>query len=314
MTTGVGGQARELYDGIRGRYVPKLNRNTAFLLGLAMLIVTFAEVFRLLNGTERPKTLLDVIAPKDKDGNRWMLNTHLKDWVHILHKPLEFVRNSLTGAIGKEFDIWNNKDFYGTQVYNPDDNIVKQELDKAIYRFPTPFTVSTQKKLADGKSSVGTRAGAALGFIQPTPKYMSNTPAMTLASEIVNKNMQREAITKEDFAKQQDIRKVRDEFVESGDRKILVQAVRDGRINGRQMSNIIRQAKLTPFERMLTGMDYHQIQTIIEHGDPNPEEMDALRDAYKKKINSKLNSSQNSFELEQHKRAKAKFIAKHGEL
>lgn len=287
---GTMGQIGEIIDGIQSNKAPKLNRNTAYLLGIAALIVATAEIIQRSNGQGSPKNFKDIIAPRyDEEGNRISLNTHMKDWIHIIHSPAGFAKNSLTGAIGKEIDIWDNKDFYGTNIYNEDDPIWRKELDKFHHRFPTPFSVTSMQRLNQLDAPAALKFTTSTGFTQPSPSYITNTPAEQLASDIIKERLPVGGRTKESANAAQTRFKLMEDYSKSGNLDNINEALRNGTINKRQMNDIIKKSKQSPLERMTSHMSYDDVSRIIEVA--NPDEINTLVPIFTDKINRKIKAS-----------------------
>ncbi len=310
ITSGTAGQVGEIVDAIQGRHAPKLNRNTAYLLGLASLIYAASEIIQQSNGQGHPKTLKDVMAPRyDSEGNRISLNTHLKDWVHIAHSPAGFVQNSLSGDIGKEFDIWNNKDFYGVKIYNEDDPIWKKEMDKFKHRFPTPFAITSIDRLNQIDAPMPLEVATALGFLQPSPKYITNTKSEQLASEIVKNKIPVGARTKEQYEASKERFKMMEDYRKNGKLDAINEALQSHKIDKKQMNDIIKKAGQTPLERMTNHMSFDEVSRLIEVAEKK--ELTVLIPIFTAKIDRKIKSAKDADEKSSFQKIKSDLLNKY---
>lgn len=58
------------------------------------------------------------------------------------HAPLGYVKSSLSGEVGRMADIWENKDFYGNEIWNVDDPLPEKVLEGIRHLFPLPLALS----------------------------------------------------------------------------------------------------------------------------------------------------------------------------
>lgn len=280
-------QIGEISKSIEQGRAPLLTANMGWLVGVGALASIFSYVTMGLTGQGQPKDLKDIIAPQyDKDGNRISLNTHIKDWVHIWHNPLGFISNSLSGQIGRVLDVWNNKDFYGVEIHHPDDPALKQAAEIAIHLFPTPFSISSQKKLKGDEAPAALKVSTALGFTQPSPAYISNTAAMEEAYKINSGKYPSGSRTKEEFDKQQLKSQLRDEYSRTGNKNNILKAEEDHKISPKEASSIIKDSKLSTIERLTKHMTYEEVGKVIEKS--NPSEKEELIKIFKTKVQNKL--------------------------
>jgi hypothetical protein len=128
-----------------------------------------------------PSELKDYVFPQidPKDPKvRASLPTYFKDMVHLIHSPTSYVTASMSGWIGRVADLLRNKDYYGVQIHDNDDPVLKQALDMGKYAAETllPFSVRGYKNLS--ALDVGAlRKALALLAVNPAPRHISQTPA-----------------------------------------------------------------------------------------------------------------------------------------
>ena len=262
-------QMAEFGKAAQNRRMPQLKSNTGYLLGVAVLVAAASAIIQKLNINEWPKDLKDYMAPRfNKMGDRIMINTHLKDWVHIIHSPSGFLTSSLTGEWGRMIDVMKNKDFFGTEIRHPDDPLTKQAWDSMKYLFPTPFSISNFQRLSQLDAPLGIKATNVLGITQPTPKYISNSPAQNLASEIMREKLPVGARTQKQADASQARYKLMDQYRRTGDDTAIQQAVEEGTITRKQAHEIIKESGMSDLARTIHGFSFDDAVKVYEKASP----------------------------------------------
>lgn len=155
----------------------RLPPKAAWLLGLSVMQVALSSVIQHMlagKGLEKPK---DIVAPQvnpDDPNERVMLPTYYKDMLHLYHNKLGYVTTSMSGQLSKVYDVWQNKDFYGYEIYDPTAPESEQLKDKALYLAPKPFSVSSMKEMHDKGEPPGKVAMGLLG-LNKAPGWMTHT-------------------------------------------------------------------------------------------------------------------------------------------
>lgn len=285
---------KKAYD--QGR-APLLTGNMGWLFGVASLATLFSYVTMGLTGQGKPKDIKDIIAPRyDKEGNRIALNTHIKDWVHIWHNPIGFVANSLTGELGRAADVWNNKDFYGVEIYHEDDPALKKAIDIVMHMIPIPFSISNQVQLKGEEAPAILKASTVAGLTQPSPGYISNTPAEEKAHEINREKLPVGSRTKEEFEKGKLKKELRVHYEKTGDTSKIDAALDAGQITAKEEKQIYKDAELSTLARLTKNMSYNEIVKVIEKA--SPDELKELIPIFNKKIQNKINDATTADEVD----------------
>lgn len=185
------------------------------------------QLVYLLTG-KWPGSLTDVFFPKtgEKDAYghdvRISFPSYVKDEAAFYHAPLQTLENKANPLLSSLFQLWNNKDYYGTQIANPEDSWGRQALARVAFagRQFAPFSITGGNKFAEASpppkdskgpvpkllgpgathtmlsgvkipDSIPTWLGGGshvlgaptFGFT-PSPSYLSTSPAEQRASEI----------------------------------------------------------------------------------------------------------------------------------
>ncbi len=280
-------QIIELNNAFKEGRRPLLNNDMAYLLGVTTLFSLFGYTTQKLLTGEEPKNFKDIMAPRvDKEGNRVMLNTHLKDWVHLIHDPGKFAQNKMTGEIGRVLETIHNKDFFGTEVYHPDDSMAKKVKDISMHIFPTPFAISNLMQERSKKFPKALQATTALGITQPAPAYVTNSLAQQKAFDILHEKLPAGSRTSVQFERS----KMMSQFVsEVKQNKFenVGKALDAGKINEREYNKIISDAGRGPLERTtynFTGEEVEKVMRVADH-----KELVQLLPIFEDKMDRKIN-------------------------
>lgn len=162
--------------------VPQLSPKMAWLSGMTLTTVAMAAIISKSKTGKYPwewakddpesNLVKEVVFPrisKDDPTKRISTPTYWKDMFHLQHDPKGYISSSLSTFVRDSVDVWNNKDFQGQWVYNPNDPLTKETLDVIKHFFPTPFAL---------------QQGSIEGFmgITKAPNYITN-PTRTRAFE-----------------------------------------------------------------------------------------------------------------------------------
>lgn len=284
------GQIKDFAAAAQDGKAPLLNRNFAWLLGLSLMVVAFAEIFQRAMIGEGPKDWKDIMDPRyDKEGNRIFLNTHLKDWAHLFHSPGGFVSNSLAGWIGRALETWRNKDFYNVEIHHPGDPPVKQAWDMLKHNVPLPFSLTGQNQLKTQAAPTPVKLLTGAGLITPAPGYVTKTPAVQLAEELRSNKFPAGSRTADQFQHGQMKSKWAQQFAKDGDTKMLDEAVKEGTLTQKESNEIQKDAKLSPLSRDVKHFSYQEVAQVMEKA--NKDEIKELLPIFLDKINRKMDSA-----------------------
>ena len=166
---------------IKGQY-PEMTYRMAYAMALPMVVGTIGGMTHYLMTGESPQELKDYFFPKtgvtDKDGvpERISFPSYMKDVYHYMDKPGTAIINKLHPALNLFSSMLQNQDFYGTEIRNADDPLMKQAIDelKFIGKQSMPFSFSGSKQAKKmGASGLG-QAAPFVG-IMPAPKYIDRS-------------------------------------------------------------------------------------------------------------------------------------------
>ena len=119
----------------------------------------------------------------DAEGSRASIPTYFRDWLHLKQSPWGYIKSSMAGDIGRAADIFDNSDFYNTEIRHPGDPLWKQGWDVAKHIVPMPFSIQSGLKAASEGRSPQAQILGSLGFTK-APRYIEQSKAEQLASEM----------------------------------------------------------------------------------------------------------------------------------
>ncbi len=227
--------------------------------------------------------LYPVIDPKANI--RVSLPTYLRDISHFKHSPGGYVKSSLSGDIGKLADIWENRDFYGNEVYNPDDNPIRKTFDIAGHFIPTPFSLSSKKQATQEGGSNPAKYAGFLGFTK-APRYIEQTDAQQMASDYAANHREVGNRTSFEAEKAQAHTAIANIFRRGGDPKPEIAAAeKKGLLTARDVFTIQRNAKLPTL--LLQVRNLSMPEAIRVYDAATPEEKLQI----KREVNNKVFSA-----------------------
>lgn len=176
------GQAKEFYDAAREMRAPRLTPKMAWFLGMTIATATVATIVQYASIQEYPKDLKDLVFPRiDKKGRRVSTPSYWRDLLSLKAGPGKYVVHGLSGFIGKIVEDWQNRDYYGNQIYSPYDPMWKKFTKAGINFIPKPFSIQSALN-SEGKDKIY----GYFGFTK-APAYVTNTKVQNSIYDLYNK-------------------------------------------------------------------------------------------------------------------------------
>ena len=209
------GAAKEAFGNAPGG---KVTMPLAWLTGMAVVTAIQSSIISKVftgkypwqlakDAEELARNLTFPRIDKDDASQRVSNATYWKDFIHLMHSPVDYVHSSMTGELGRFWDVWQNRDFYGRQVRGQDDPLLKQIKDSIEHMIPVPFSLSS---FYSAKQSGASTAKSLAGFAGYTkaPYYVSHTHAERVANQIVRDQLPQGSMTRENYDRIQRERQV----------------------------------------------------------------------------------------------------------
>lgn len=169
---------------------PAVTRRMAYVVALPITVGTMGAMYQYAKTGKGPQDLRDYFYPKtgkilpDGTEERVDFPSYLKDIYSYTTHPLRTIINKLHPLWSDMHKMITNRDYYGTQIRNPDDPIVKQvgqELE-FIGRTFVPFSVKGAERRVGAKESPEIKAESFFG-VMPIPAEIARTPAQNKIME-----------------------------------------------------------------------------------------------------------------------------------
>lgn len=138
---------------------------TSLILGTSVL----GAIYQYLHTGEAPSELKDYFFPKDGgtdtagNSTRRSLPTYWKDVYAFSQNPLSTIQNKMSPGLSEFMELWNNKDYYGNLIRNPNDPVATQLEQAGSYLLQNIMPFSIQSAL-QGNQSVEQRVEGFLGI------------------------------------------------------------------------------------------------------------------------------------------------------
>lgn len=177
---------KQAFNAARGKgfnFTPKM----AYTLSLFFFVATLGAIYQYLHTGKKPSSVKDLFYPQngatDTNGEPYRVEfpTYLKD-VYQSGAPQLLTGHpfgafdSFTSMLGNKaspelstiIELMQNRDFFGNEIRNPNDNNTTQAKQVALYLGSTltPFTLQQQQNLAAGKSTIEQQAESFFGIIK----------------------------------------------------------------------------------------------------------------------------------------------------
>jgi len=249
----------------------------------------------------------------DKYGkpNRWLVPSYLKDIFAYKQAPVKTISHKTHPALGVITDIAKNRDYYGTEIFNPDDNVLLRQIDKGKYMLKAfvPFWMRGTAKAAESEGGVvktlKTKPGkllAPLIGIMPATRAYTMTPFEKVAYESMKSRLPVGSRTKEQ-AEKSNLKRELERGLRQGDedaRKKIYEAVVQGKITTTDRKAIRKRAKEDPTTRIAKRMPLDDLAKAVAKA--NDDEKKIIAPIFKKKLDNKWG------ELDRETKAKYKKI------
>jgi hypothetical protein len=255
-------QAIEFRNAFRESRAPMLQPKMAWLFGMTVMQVAFASVLQRLFTGKEPKDFKDIVAPqinKDDEKERIIMPTYFKDMLHFYHSPVKYVTGSFAGDIGRFYELQQNKDFFGYEIYDPQAPMSEKAKEIGEYFLPKPFSFTNLAQMKAKGEPVGKQALSFLGFTK-APKYITNTPIENEIGDMYNmvNNLKKPHGAKEVSDLKNKIKELYKSGKEDDAYKLMTKSVSEGKLRATQTEWLLRNLnkKTDPGEYMFRMLPY----------------------------------------------------------
>lgn len=258
MADAITGQSKEIINAVKQGELPRLDPNFGFVGGsMLTLFATSAVMMKLMSG-KNPQSITDLTHPqtgeKNDQGRPVRLNIpgYGTEFMKLGSNPAQYMMNGRAGWVDKTFEAWQNKDFYGKQIANPNDPKFQQFAVRALHTTaPTMIMNSNIEKMQQTGAGPGAVALGTLGF-SPASKSLDMSPAELKAQEIMVNRLPQGGKTDADLDRSQAMKRVQAAFYNKqpiGD--AFLKEFKAGRLQDTDLDKIIDRLQTPQLEGML---------------------------------------------------------------
>lgn len=243
-----------------------------YAAALPMGVALMGAVYQYAHTGQGPQELKDYFYPRtgktlpDGTPERIVMPTYMKDVASYSHHAVQTVTNKLNPLWSTLAEMIQNKDFYGTQIRNPEDPVVKQmeQEGKFLAKTALPFSVTSQSHRQDQGPEA--KAESFMGLQPP--------PAQDIRSKAAQQIADWHALhaqggqTQEEFDKTQARHAITTAVRAHGD---ISTAVHDGRSQGLtepQIQTALKSAQQSPIAGGFKGLPIEEMQRILPMATP----------------------------------------------
>lgn len=199
------GTIREIGGGMGDILRGKASQRAAFVVALPVTVGLVGAIYHYIMTGEQPKDIKDMYFPRTgrftEDGvpERVMLPSYMRDIVDYSSHPWNTLKNKMHPLIRGTYDMLENKDFYGQEIRNPNDPLVKQVMEEVGYwgKSMLPISARNAYKAQGAKGALIQVLGAS-----PAPREIAKGDLPTSARDVRFKGVPTEQVNaREDLDK-----------------------------------------------------------------------------------------------------------------
>ena len=256
----------------KGR-TPEFSYKMAYVLALPIVAGILGTI---INGlfNQKPETLKDLYFPKTGDFDshgrplRLSLPSYMKDVFAAARHPLETITNKLHPLLSTLGQMFQNRDFFGTEIRHADDRAMRQILDELKFAGKqfAPFTITNLLKTKEDGASLPVRALGFLGFGK-APASINETDAQQMMGDLVRARMPAGTRTHEQ-ADHSQLKGALLNQARQGNRRPLVEAIQKRQVTPKEGIDLMRRVKLTPFQDQATRLNADDLARVMTVATP----------------------------------------------
>lgn len=280
----------------------EMSYRVAYVLAMPMVIGWYGAIYQYLHtgkypgqGIEDqglPGVLKDLYFPRnggfDPNGqeSRSTLASYVKDIYHFAIDPVRTIIDKLNPVGSSVINQFQNRNFYGVQIVDPNDTNMKQFLDRVSDTVAENFPYSIQNAQRNPNRSFENKAENFIGF-NMAPYDINMTRAEREAHKMAVQNIPIAPRSKEAAQKSQAEADIRSQYLalkqkEPADAQALLKdAVDDGKITEEQRKNIEKESEQTNLQRLTKNLRYDQVYYLLKFA--NEQERQDIEDILSKK-------------------------------
>jgi len=227
---------------------------------------------------------------------RWLLPSYLKDIFAYIQDPVDVIFAKTHPMIGLVKDIAKNRDYYRTEIFNKDDNLILQGVDIGTYTIKQfiPFWMRGVSKAAESEGglekafdkSPASLVAPQIG-IMPTTRSYTMTPFEKEAEKIIKGKIPEGSRTKEQAEKTKLKRKLESDLRRGDDdaKDKIRDAMKEGSISNHDAESIMKNAKIGHTQKVAKQLGLDDLAKAVKKA--SDEEKEIIKPIFKKKLLNK---------------------------
>ncbi len=270
---GIADTVAQPLNALQGKPV-NLNR-LSYLLGLVTVNATMSALYQYLKTGKGPDELKDYFFPKngetDEQGHPQRVSwpTYVKDVYHYATRPLTTIEGKVAPIWSAFGEMIHNRDFFGTEIRNPDDPLVKQLEELAKFAADQFIPIAARNIQRESKlgASTETKAEQFVGM-GPAPSDLNQTPAERLAHELSAGHASDEPRT-QDAAERRELRQSLARSLRQGKGipPDVLTARKEGTLSKRDVEEAFRASKESPLQQSFTHLGVDEAIKVFAAAD-----------------------------------------------
>jgi hypothetical protein len=288
------GTIRELGGGMSDILHGDASLRASYVAALPILTGLIGATTQYLMTGQPPQSLRDYYFPQtgnlDENGRpeRVALPSYMKDVYAYTQQPGRTLLNKIHPMVNGIAEMLQNRDYYGTEIRNPDDPLVRQALDtlKFIGTSAEPFAIRNIQKEQERGATLAKTALPLVGVV-PAPADINKTPAEQLASRYAQQLTPAVTRTQEQAAREQLRSQIERKMRMKQDATAEIQqGLTSGQLNRADLMQIHRDALQPPLHAQIGKLPLQQALSVYQAA--NDQEKQSLRPLLFRKMKSAM--------------------------
>jgi 2'-5' RNA ligase len=287
---------------------PEMTHRMSYVLALPAIVGLIGAVLTYLLTGKGPKELKDYFYPptgntdENGDPERIQLPSYVKDLYPLVTQPGiggkitkagEMAQHKIHPLLNTLFEMYRNKDFFGTEIRNEDDPFVQQAKDELAHvaKSLSPLGVRGLMRERERGASIIKQALPMIG-ITPAPRYVNQTTTQQLMEEYLDSVRPQGVRTKaraEALAIMREIARA-ERSGKPVDQAKVQKALADGVLKPDDLKEATRRGRLSTTQSLFQQLPYEKAQQIYD-GAPENEKRELLPLLQKKLQNQNQSGS-----------------------
>ena len=267
----------------------------AYAIGLIATTMIASALYQYLRTGKRPEEPRDYFFPKDGevdkhgDPTRTSMPTYVKDLYHYGNNfpsgALKTLKDKLSPVNGIIIQMMENKDYFGTKIWNEDDPIDQKTKDVFSYMASQLISFGFRNAQKNESDKFIDKVMPFIGFI-PAPYDLNMSSTEKLMNDILREKLPVGGRTKQQADNSQMLGKLRNDYQKKGDTDALREALDSRRITFKQFEDVLDDSQISPIERNAKRLTEVELAYVYQQADPKVKNQ--LADILRNKVFAKM--------------------------